>query len=385
MSLAQSKERGQAALLTVMMISIVMTTMAYFALNRSLATRKFTASTSMKARASEALEVAAVRLYRVYVDEAACDPGLLLGSRSMTPFTLTSTDSRVISGAVIPFVSANIAPGAQGYDQINGGNSHFNQKNTDYFIVNYGPILTLERTDLDATDPNSGRQNILYYNSPGGGSGDLSVVSLGSSTLYNTARSPVTGPPPGFAAGGNYYFDASAVGATPGDFAVPTPLGARDMSIELSVAFPPTRPQFVMRQIVAFLDVCTIPYRNINGVRYQTHYFDLTDSAIGNGPTGRICRTGTPDVLLGALNGGTTRIGPMIEMMRDFINKGFLEFGANFASTAELSNCADVNRDGLVTEADLGILEKHLSGYNFYIPPIFPEYKGGADSAHNLQ
>jgi hypothetical protein len=42
--------------------------------------------------------------------------------------------------------------------------------------------------------------------------------------------------------------------------------------------------------------------------------------------------------------------------------------GALLAGTRDCSSCADLNQDGQVNDIDLGVMEKALKGYLYWVP-----------------
>ena len=168
--------------------------------------------------------------------------------------------------------------------------------------------------------------------------------------------------------------------------AIPTPLGPRDMSIELSVVYPPRAsagaPQYVLRTTVAFQNICSVPWRaEVDGGHgLNANMLDMDMSHIGTGPTPLQCNANSR--YLGNLASTRTFVGgDSVDRARTFLRDG----AADGTTMAYIYNCLDINRDGVVNESDVGLLEKFLLGYIHWIPPLFPEFLGGTDNAHKLQ
>lgn len=350
------KQNGQSALFIVLMISIVTTTMAYFALSRNSKSQILVIHNAAKARAAEALDSAAQFFYHVYVTEASCDPGVFNSSPHLRPIALSA--SRKIRGYVVSFSRANAAAGSQGY------NAPYNQPHLEYYAVSAGPVHTLERIDLRAYQS---RQDILYYDGASGGRGNLMPVSLGQSSL-GTARSPTInatsdGPE-------NAYDQGRS-------------LGARDLSIELSVAYPPgPRPQFLLRQTVVFHNTCSMAIHRSGNQLYGGYYYNIPDALLFEGIPPRTCNSSKSLIVGNIADDSRERKAKHIDIMKSYLKTGAFE--SSLMGPVVANNCADINRDGTVTESDLGLLEKHLSGYIFYIPPIFPEFLSGTKEDHKL-
>lgn len=338
-------------MLLVLILSTSAMGLAFYALDRANLARKTMVRHNQKRRALQAMESGIEILHRIYEEDSGCDPGLFLANRKIRSF-----ESAVVMPALIAFRIDVKLP---------LGNSTGTASGFENYPVQLGPLSVLENLAVIIPGPPQRQwRRILYYDD---------ASSLSKTALQN-ARRPVENNP---------VFDFDPVS---GSAAAP-PLGARDMTFEASVPYPPETPQFVVHQNVVFHNTCVAPTLTSLPPVQLTNFYSVPSSWLGIGPLPRQCYDGPPAHGLGSLTGTTTLSPADIEALRYSLRMGIAlgDVPNPYAVLvhSEFDNCADINRDGLLTDLDLALLEKLLSGYISFIPPVYPDYQD-ASSAHRL-